>query len=74
MAFYPIPFRAAFGRTTAGRPEGRSELPEVVVDLSLLLAVLDPVVTPEEEAILRRLVSARVAERPLRAAGFGRGW
>jgi hypothetical protein len=28
---------------------------EVVVDISLLLAILNPVTTPEEEAVLRRL-------------------
>ena len=30
-----------------------------VIDLSLLLAILSPVVTAEEEAVLRRLLSAR---------------
>ena len=74
MAVHPIPFRYTFGRAMPGRSEKSSDASAPIVDLSLLLVVLDPVVTLEEEMLLRRLASVRVVERPLRAAGFGRGW
>jgi hypothetical protein len=59
VRYLPIP--RDFTPSDPSRPEGLR--PESLVDLSLLLYILNPKTTPEEESVLRRLRAARVPER-----------
>jgi len=66
VRYLPIP------RDTPPSDSAQPDRQQTLVDISLLLYILNPVATAEEEAVLRRLSTIRIAEPlPHRPRSYG---